>query len=197
MYLIREELFAFARRVEERLPNQKIEYDVELKFDGLADFTLVWARCFSAVWPVVMGKQGKTLPTTSKPSAIYLKSWVRQKSAIPEFLEVRGEVVMPKLGFEKLNVANTAKGEKPLVNPRNAAAGSLRQLDPILQHLVLWHSMLMALCNVCHLMDKVPCPTVWHGCSSLVLKLANVILSARAFKMFRRPMSKLTLSVRI
>ncbi len=49
---------------------------------------------------------------------------------IPELLEVRGEVLIPKSGFEKLNREAEQKGEKTFVNPRNAAAGSLRQLDP-------------------------------------------------------------------
>ncbi|MCV5940959.1 NAD-dependent DNA ligase LigA, partial [Escherichia coli] len=47
----------------------------------------------------------------------------------PARLEVRGEVFMPKAGFEKLNELARQKGEKVFVNPRNAAAGSLRQLD--------------------------------------------------------------------
>jgi DNA ligase (NAD+) len=49
---------------------------------------------------------------------------------IPELLEVRGEVLIPKAGFEKLNADHAARGEKTFANPRNAAAGSLRQLDP-------------------------------------------------------------------
>lgn len=49
---------------------------------------------------------------------------------VPALLEVRGEVLMPKAGFRKLNEQQAAKGEKTFVNPRNAAAGSLRQLDP-------------------------------------------------------------------
>ena len=48
----------------------------------------------------------------------------------PELIEVRGEVFMPLAGFRRMNEQALARGEKPFVNPRNAAAGSLRQLDP-------------------------------------------------------------------
>lgn len=51
-------------------------------------------------------------------------------AVIPRLLEVRGEVVMPKAGFLRLNEQNASRGEKTFANPRNAAAGSLRQLDP-------------------------------------------------------------------
>lgn len=53
-----------------------------------------------------------------------------QGEVLPSLLEVRGEVLMPKQGFQALNAQQQARGEKTFVNPRNAAAGSLRQLDP-------------------------------------------------------------------
>ncbi len=125
-----EELFAFARRVEERLPNQNIEYDVELKFDGLA--ISLWYEHGVLVRGVTRGdgETGEDITHNVKTIRNLPKVLSATETAIPEFLEVRGEVLMPKLGFEKLNAANTAKGEKTFANPRNAAAGSLRQLDP-------------------------------------------------------------------
>lgn len=125
-----EELFAFARRVEERLPNQTIEYDVELKFDGLA--ISLWYEHGVLVRGVTRGdgETGEDITHNVKTIRNLPKVLSADATAIPEFLEVRGEVLMPKLGFEKFNAANTAKGEKTFANPRNAAAGSLRQLDP-------------------------------------------------------------------
>ncbi|MEX5287907.1 MULTISPECIES: NAD-dependent DNA ligase LigA [Acinetobacter] len=125
-----EELFAFARRVEERLPNQNIEYDVELKFDGLA--ISLWYEHGVLVRGVTRGdgETGEDITHNVKTIRNLPKVLTATEAAIPELLEVRGEVLMPKLGFEKLNAANIAKGEKTFANPRNAAAGSLRQLDP-------------------------------------------------------------------
>ncbi|NLN58324.1 MAG: NAD-dependent DNA ligase LigA [Gammaproteobacteria bacterium] len=125
-----EELFAFARRVEERLPNQTIEYDVELKFDGLA--ISLWYEHGVLVRGVTRGdgETGEDITHNVKTIRNLPKVLSADTTTIPEFLEVRGEVLMPKLGFEKFNAANTAKGEKTFANPRNAAAGSLRQLDP-------------------------------------------------------------------
>lgn len=125
-----EELFAFARRVEERLPNQNIEYDVELKFDGLA--ISLWYEHGILVRGVTRGdgETGEDITHNVKTIRNLPKVLSTTEADIPELLEVRGEVLMPKLGFEKLNAANIAKGEKTFANPRNAAAGSLRQLDP-------------------------------------------------------------------
>ena len=72
-----DDLFAFARRIEERLPNQKIEYDVELKFDGLAISSGMNMVYWFAVSPVVMGKLEKILPRMSKPSVICRNSYLQ------------------------------------------------------------------------------------------------------------------------
>lgn len=125
-----DELLDFARRIEERLPNQKIQYDVELKFDGLA--ISLWYEHGILVRGVTRGdgESGEVITENVKTIRNLPKVLSSIHGAIPELLEVRGEVLMPKKGFEKLNAENEAKGEKTFANPRNAAAGSLRQLDP-------------------------------------------------------------------
>ncbi|WP_180028315.1 NAD-dependent DNA ligase LigA [Acinetobacter sp. YH16032] len=125
-----EELFAFARRIEERLPNQKIQYDVELKFDGLA--ISLWYEHGVLIRAVTRGdgETGEVITQNVKTIRNLPKILSSDSVEIPTLLEVRGEVLMPKAGFVKLNAENDAKGEKTFANPRNAAAGSLRQLDP-------------------------------------------------------------------
>ena len=125
-----EELLAFARRIEERLPNQKIQYDVELKFDGLA--ISLWYENGELIRGVTRGdgETGEVITQNVKTIRNLPKVLASDKVAVPRLLEVRGEVLMPKAGFDKLNAENEAKGEKTFANPRNAAAGSLRQLDP-------------------------------------------------------------------
>ncbi|WP_336937683.1 NAD-dependent DNA ligase LigA [Acinetobacter modestus] len=125
-----EDLFAFARRIDERLPNQKVQYDVELKLDGLA--ISLWYENGVLVRGVTRGdgETGEDITQNVKTIRNLPKVLSSQHQAIPDFLEVRGEVLMPKQGFEKLNTDQEAKGEKTFANPRNAAAGSLRQLDP-------------------------------------------------------------------
>ena len=125
-----EELFAFARRIEERLPNQKIQYDVELKFDGLA--ISLWYENGVLVRGVTRGdgETGEDITHNVKTIRNLPKVLSSAQAQVPTLLEVRGEVLIPKAGFEKLNAENEAKGEKTFANPRNAAAGSLRQLDP-------------------------------------------------------------------
>lgn len=125
-----EDLFAFARRIEERLQNQKIQYDVELKFDGLA--ISLWYENGILVRGVTRGdgETGEDITQNVKTIRNLPKVLSSDLVKIPTLLEVRGEVLMPKAGFEKLNAENEARGEKTFANPRNAAAGSLRQLDP-------------------------------------------------------------------
>ncbi|MCU4550250.1 NAD-dependent DNA ligase LigA [Acinetobacter pittii] len=125
-----EDLFAFARRVEERLPNQKVQYEVELKLDGLA--ISLWYENGVLIRGVTRGdgETGEDITQNVKTIRNLPKVLHSDHFEIPHLLEVRGEVLMPKSGFEKLNAEQEAKGDKTFANPRNAAAGSLRQLDP-------------------------------------------------------------------
>ncbi|GMA97934.1 NAD-dependent DNA ligase LigA [Pelosinus sp. IPA-1] len=127
----REELIAFHNRVQSGLGvEEKVEYIVELKMDGLAiNLTYEQGQLISGVTRG-NGVQGEDVTSnirTIKSVPLVLHD---DNSAIPPLLEVRGEVYMPKKEFERLNREREEAGEALLANPRNAAAGSLRQLDP-------------------------------------------------------------------
>lgn len=126
------DLQAFDQRIRDRLPNQRIEYELELKLDGLA-VSLIYQHG-QLIQAVTRGdgETGEDITHNVMTIRNLPKVLVGQADAqsIPELLEVRGEVLMPKKGFEKLNRDAAAKAEKIFANPRNAAAGSLRQLDP-------------------------------------------------------------------
>lgn len=119
---------AFDQRIRERLPSQTIEYELELKLDGLA-VSLIYQHG-QLVQAVTRGDGETGEDITHNVLTIRNLPKVLAGQAIPELLEIRGEVLMPKKGFEKLNREAAAKGDKTFANPRNAAAGSLRQLDP-------------------------------------------------------------------
>ncbi len=110
-----EELFAFARRIEERLPNQQVQYDVELKLDGLA--ISLWYENGVLIRGVTRGdgETGEDISQNVKTIRNLPKYLSHNPVEIPRLLEVRGEVLMPKQGFERLNAANEAKGEKLLL----------------------------------------------------------------------------------
>ncbi len=122
-----EEVQAFDRRVREGLGRENIEYAVEPKFDGLA-ISLVYENGLLVIAATRGdGFSGEDVTTNVKTiHAVPLKLHAKHP---PQLLEVRGEVLMLKRDFENLNAAQRAKGEKEFANPRNAAAGSLRQLD--------------------------------------------------------------------
>lgn len=126
-----EELVAFHNRVQSGLGiEEKTEYIVELKMDGLAiNLTYEKGHLVSGVTRG-NGNQGEDVTSnirTIKSVPLILHG---DAATIPPLLEVRGEVYMPKREFERLNREREEAGEPLLANPRNAAAGSLRQLDP-------------------------------------------------------------------
>ena len=121
------ELEAFDKRIREALGQEQVEYAVEPKFDGLA-ITLTYENgLFTQGATRGDGYTGEDV-THNLRTVRSIPMRLNCENA-PKLLEVRGEVLMFKRDFEKLNQAQLAKGDKLFANPRNAAAGSLRQLD--------------------------------------------------------------------
>ena len=125
-----EELEAFDRRISDRLnykDDQQIDYVCEPKLDGVAVSLLYNQGLLVRGATRGDGKVGEDITANVRTiNSIPLRL---NGDGIPELLEVRGEIYLPRGGFDKINAAAIAKGDKPFVNPRNAAAGSLRQLD--------------------------------------------------------------------
>lgn len=123
------EVSAFDKRLHERLKNEDvIDYCCEPKLDGLAISLIYENGLLTKAAARGDGTTGEDITNnvrTIKTIALKLRG-----SDWPKILEVRGEVYMPKKGFELLNRDAKKRGEKIFANPRNAAAGSLRQLDP-------------------------------------------------------------------
>ena len=123
-----QELADFDRRVRERLGHGDVLYVAEPKLDGLAvslryeDGVLVRAATRGD------GTTGEDV--TANVRTIRVCPLRLRGDAPPHVLEVRGEVYLPRDGFLRLNESQVAQGAKAFANPRNAAAGSLRQLDP-------------------------------------------------------------------
>ena len=122
---------AFNKRVKDRLHlsnSQSVEYCCELKLDGLAVSLLYENGQFIRAATRGDGTTGEDI--TSNVRTIKTIPLVLQGENIPTRLEVRGEVIMTHKGFAKLNAESEKRNERTFANPRNAAAGSLRQLDP-------------------------------------------------------------------
>ncbi len=124
-----EELQRFYKRVQDRLDStEPVAFSVEPKLDGLAVSIVYEQGVLVQAATRGDGQTGEDVMQnirTIQSIPLHLMS-----DDYPDVLEVRGEVFMPKAGFNELNRRAREKGEKTFVNPRNAAAGSLRQLDP-------------------------------------------------------------------
>jgi len=123
------ELADFNKRVQQRLEvDGDIVFAAEPKLDGLAASLLYENGILIRAGTRGDGTTGEDI--TQNIRTIHSIPLKLLGNNVPSVLEVRGEVFMPKAGFEKLNQRARENDEKPFANPRNAAAGSLRQLDP-------------------------------------------------------------------
>ncbi|MEO8847073.1 MAG: NAD-dependent DNA ligase LigA [Casimicrobiaceae bacterium] len=123
-----EEADAFDRRIRESLDIDAVTYAVEPKFDGLAIGLVYEDGSFTVGSTRGDGERGENV--TANLRTISVIPATLPTALAPPLLEVRGEVLMLKADFERLNQAQAARQQKLFVNPRNAAAGALRQLDP-------------------------------------------------------------------
>ena len=122
-----EDLREFDRRVRERLDVERVAYAAEPKIDGLAISVRYEGGVYVRAATRGDGTRGEDVTANVRTIAALP---LRLRGDPPPVLEVRGEVYMARASFERLNARAAAAGEKTFANPRNAAAGSLRQLDP-------------------------------------------------------------------
>jgi DNA ligase (NAD+) len=123
-----EDVLDFERRIREKLERDDLVFVAEPKLDGLAVSLLY--RDGELVQGSTRGDGRSGEDVTHNLRTIRAIPLTLSGSGYPQRFEVRGEVFMPKAGFEAMNRRAAEAGEKVFVNPRNAAAGSLRQLDP-------------------------------------------------------------------
>jgi DNA ligase (NAD+) len=137
-----EELREFVNRVQRLLPGETLDWVVEPKIDGIAINLRYEQGQFTCGATRGDGTTGDDITPNLKtirsiPARLHTgrgggstESRSAKNQAPPDLLEVRGEVYLTKTGFERLNAERKAAGEETFANPRNAAAGSLKQLDP-------------------------------------------------------------------
>ncbi|MFQ3228956.1 NAD-dependent DNA ligase LigA [Reinekea sp.] len=124
-----DDMASFVKRLQDRLNSiDDIEFACEPKLDGIA-VSLLYENGL-LVRGATRGDGSTGEDITANVRTIRSIPLALKGDNIPAVLEVRGEIYMPKKGFEQLNENARAQGEKTFVNPRNAASGSLRQLDP-------------------------------------------------------------------
>ncbi|WP_445082798.1 NAD-dependent DNA ligase LigA [Candidatus Vallotiella sp. (ex Adelges kitamiensis)] len=121
------DVIAFDKRVSDALQHSDVEYACELKFDGLAVSLRYEDGRFVEASTRGDGKIGEDV--TANVRTIRSLPLILVGDTVPRLIDVRGEVLMFKLDFERLNERQRMAGQREFANPRNAAAGSLRQLD--------------------------------------------------------------------
>jgi len=125
-----EEITEFDGRIKRLADVDNISYIAEPKLDGLAVNIIYEKGIFKQGATRGDGATGEDVTQNLKTiSSLPLKMQDASVKPIPSFIEIRGEVYIQKKPFQKLNLRRVEKGEEPFANPRNAAAGSLRQLD--------------------------------------------------------------------
>jgi DNA ligase (NAD+) len=128
-----EELREFVNRVQRLLPGEKLDWMVEPKIDGIAINLRYEEGVFMCGATRGDGTTGDDITPnlrTIRSIPARLRATGTKKRGVPRLLEVRGEVYLTRAGFQKINAERKAAGEETFANPRNAAAGSLKQLDP-------------------------------------------------------------------
>jgi len=127
-----EEMLEFDQRIKRFLKNDgDVEYVAEVKLDGLAVELIYEDGRLTKGSTRGDGVNGEDVtPNIRTIKSIPLRLLKPARAPMPRLLEVRGEVIYPRKAFERMNAERVRNGEAPFANPRNAAAGSLRQLDP-------------------------------------------------------------------
>ncbi len=123
-----EDVTGFDRRVRETLGKDEVEYAMEPKFDGLA-ISLLYDRG-RLVQGATRGDGYTGEDVTANLRTVRSIPLKLRGARPPASIEVRGEIIMYKADFERMNARQRERGEKEFANPRNAAAGAIRQLDP-------------------------------------------------------------------
>jgi DNA ligase (NAD+) len=125
-----DEVRQFIRRAQKLLPDENLVWTVEPKIDGLAVNLRYENGALVSGATRGDGTTGDDITSNLKTIRSVPLKFLPAKDPPPRVIEVRGEVYMTRTGFKKLNAERVAAGEEAFANPRNAAAGSLKQLDP-------------------------------------------------------------------
>lgn len=125
-----DDMAAFEKRLQERLKNERpIDFVAEPKLDGIAVSLVYEQGLFVQGATRGDGQNGENITQNLKTLGSIPLKLATHNSPPPARFEVRGEVYMPLMAFEKMNLQAIKNATKPFANPRNAASGSLRQLD--------------------------------------------------------------------